>query len=135
MPEEQKDAVAEDTRWAIAHDWYSQNDRSLVALLKTYLCSDCGKRLGNKKEPTLKALLASIQDCCAKIPEFFTDKQPIQESIFRLFLRNGNKPMTVKEVSAELGRVRAGDIYRTSPETLTLIMKNDRFYGLQPVEG
>jgi hypothetical protein len=135
MPEEMKSAPADDSRWAIAPDWYEENGRSLIVQLKSYLCSACAKRLGEKKEPTLKTILATIQSCCAKEPEFFNDKMPIMESIFRLFLRSGNKPMTIKEVSAELARVRSGDLYRTSPETLTLILKNDRFYGLQPVNG
>jgi hypothetical protein len=136
MPEEQKNAPAEETHWAIDLDWYPQNGRSMTALLKTYLCAGCAKRTGDKgdkKEPTLKVLLANIQRCCAKEPEFFSDKLPIMESTFRIFLHNGNKPMTLKELSSELGRVRSGDIYRTSPETLMHILKNDRFYGLQQV--
>jgi hypothetical protein len=133
MPEEQKNAPAEETLWAIAPDWYPQNGRSIIALLKSYLCAGCAVRAGDKKEPTLKALLANIQSCCAKEPEFFSDKLPIMESTFRIFLRNGNKPMTLRELSSELGRVRSGDIYRTSPETLMHILENDRFYGLQQI--
>lgn len=133
MPEMKKNTSPEDMRWAIALDWFPQNGRSASVLLKPYLCSDCTRRLGDKKEPALKALLSTIQNCCSQAPEFFSDKLPIMESTFRLFLRNGNKPLTLKELSSELGRVRSGDIYRTSPETLQHILKNDRFYGLQEI--
>jgi hypothetical protein len=133
MAEEQQYTPAEEMHWAIALDWFALNGRSASMLLKSYLCPGCAKRLVDKKEPSLKALLATIQSCCSQKPEFFNDKLPILESTFRLFLRDGNKTLTLQELSSRLGQVRAGDIYRTSAETLQRILKNDRFYGLQEI--
>jgi hypothetical protein len=131
MPNKQKDSIPNETRWAIAPDWFPANHRSMEFLLKDYLCAKCAGKLSDKKEPASKALLASIQNCCSKSPDFIHEKLPILESAFRLFLTNGNTPMTLKEISTELAKVRYGDVYRTSPETLLRILKSDNYYGLQ----
>jgi hypothetical protein len=133
MAVEIKPTTVEEARYAISLDSFALNGRSAPMFLKSYLCSACAKRVGEKKEPALKVLLTAIQSCCSQKPEFFSEKLPILESTFRLFLHNGNKPLTLSELSSELGRVRAGDIYRTSPETLQHILKNDSFYGIQKV--
>ena len=135
MPKEQTEVQPAEARWAIALDWFPLNRRSASVLVKDYLCPDCARRLSTKKEVALKALITSIESCCSQTPDFINDKLPILESAFRLFLRNGNRPMTLKELSSELGQVRFGDVYRTSPEALLRILKNDRFYGLQEIPG
>jgi hypothetical protein len=135
MPKEQTEVQPAEARWAIALDWFPLNHRSVSVLVKDYLCPNCAKRLSAKKEPALQALLTSIESCCSKTPDFINDKLPILESAFRLFLRNGNRPMTLQELSSELGQVRFGDVYRTSPEALQRILKNDLFYGLQEIPG
>ncbi len=135
MAKEQTEVQPAEARWAIALDWFPLNHRSVSVLVKDYLCSDCARRLSTKKEPALKALLASIESCCSKSPDFINDRLPILESAFRLFLRNGNRPLTLPELSTELGKVRSGDIYRTSPEALLRILKNDCYYGMQEIPG
>jgi len=134
MPEEQTAALADQTRWGISPEWLAGNGRSLEGILKEYLCQDCAKKLLEKKtSPTLKALQSSVQACCSKTPGFFNEKLPVAESVFRVFLRNGNKPLNAQEISAELVKLRPGDVYRTIPETLFNVLKNDRFYGLQKI--
>jgi len=135
MPEKQMGTPPSETRWAIAMDWFTLNQRSVAVLAKDYLCSKCAGRLSDKKEPVLKALLATIQSCCSHTPDFINDKLPIMESAFRLFLSNGNRPLTLKEISSELAKVRYGDVYRTSPEVLLRIFNNDSFYGIQEIPG
>jgi hypothetical protein len=135
MPKEQTEVQPAEACWAIALDWFPLNHRSVSVLVKDYLCPDCARRLSTKTEPALKALFASIESCCSQTPDFINDKLPILESVFRLFLRNGNRPMTLQELSSELGQVRFGDVYRTSPEALLRILKSDRFYGLQEIPG
>jgi hypothetical protein len=135
MPKKQENPPAMEVRWSIALDWFQTNQRSASVLVKNYLCSACARRLSAKKEPALQAIFNAIADCCSQTPGFINDKLPILESAFRLFLRNGNRPLTLKELSAELEKVRSGDVYRTSPETLLRILKNDRFYGLREIGG
>lgn len=135
MTEEQTADLTEEIRWAISSDWLAQNGRSEAALLKDYLCTDCAKKLYEKKTaPTLKMLQSAVQSCCSKDPDFFNEKLPIAESVFRVFLRNGNKPLNAKDISAELGKLRPGEnIYRSLPETLLNVLMNDIFYGLRQI--
>ena len=118
-------------RWFIDLDWHQQNNRSFLALAQGCLCSKCQKR--RKKEISAEDLLATIKDCCSKTPDFITDKLPILESIFRLFLANGNQPLALEELGRQLSEWRGGDTYRTSAEILSRLLAGDQYYGLRPV--
>jgi hypothetical protein len=135
ISEKKSETQVSESRWAIATDWFPLNQRSAWVIIKDYLCPACAKRLNLKKEPPLNNLLTSIESCCSQSPDFINEKMPLLESAFRLLLRNGNRPMTLQQLSIELGQIRLGDIYRTAPETLRRILKNDRFYGLQEISG
>jgi hypothetical protein len=135
MPEKQKSLAPKEKPWSINLDWFPENQRSAVVLVKDYLCHTCAKRISDKKEPALNSLMTTIRGCCSQAPDFINDRLPIMESIFRLLLRNGNRPMMLKEISSELAKVRYGDVYRTSPEMLVRILKNDSFYGIQEITG
>ena len=120
------------TLWSIAPDWFQQNNRSISALIQDYLCPKCAKQLSAEgKENPPDALLSTIRDCCSQAPDFITDRLPILESVFRLFLANGNQPLELEELGNQLSELRGGDIYRTSPEILLRLLKNDRYYGLR----
>ncbi len=118
-------------RWFIDLDWHQRNKRSFAALAKGYLCPKCREQLSG--EVSAAELLANIKDCCAKTPGFINGQLPVLDSIFRLFLANGNQPLGVEELGKQLTELRGGDTYRTSPEILRRLLNSDRFYGLQPV--
>jgi hypothetical protein len=122
------------THWAIALDWFQQNNRSISALIRDYLCPKCAKKLtADKKESSPDVLMSTIQDCCSHTPGFINDRLPIIESVFRLFLANGNQSLDMEELGMKLSELRGGDPYRTSPEALLRLLKSDRYYGLQEV--
>ena len=120
-------------RWFIELDWYQQNNRSFWALAEECLCSNCDERL-KKGETSAADLLSTIKDCCSKTPGFITPRLPILESVFRLFLANGNQPLNLEELGNQLSELRGGDTYRTSAEILSHLLKNDRYYGFRQVE-
>ena len=121
-------------RWAIALDWFQQSNRSITALIRDYLCPKCAKQFNSEgKTNSPDALMSAIQNCCSHTPDFINDRLPITESIFRVFLANGNQPVSLEELGKQLSELRGGDPYRTSPETLSRLLKNDRYYGLQGV--
>ena len=121
-------------RWFIDLDWYQQNNRSISALAKGYLCAKCHKQLSAEgKEISESDLLSTIKDCCSHAPEFITGQLPILESIFRFFLANGNQPLTLAELGEQLSERRGGDTSRTSEEILFRLLKNNQYYGLRPV--
>jgi hypothetical protein len=120
--------------WSIDLDWLEQNNRSFLALARGCLCSGCRQRLEEAKKPFSPAeLIKHIRDCCSKNPEFFTGRPPVLESIFRIFLANGNRPLTLEELSRQLAERRGGAPQRTSPEVLSHLLRNERYYGLRPV--
>ena len=122
------------TRWCIDFDWYQQNKRSLLVLAQSYLCPKCAKKLNVEAgEPSIKTLLKTIQGCCSHAPDYIHDQLPIMESVFRLFLANGNKPLELEELGNQLSERRGGDTYRTSVEILPRLLKKDRYYGLKEI--
>ena len=118
-------------RWFIDLDWYQQNNRSFFALAKNCLCPKCQRRL--KEEISAADLLTAIKDCCSKTPDFITGRLPILESVFRLFLANGNQPLNLEELGGQLNEWREGDTYRTSAEILPRLLSSDQYYGLRQV--
>ena len=120
-------------RWFIDLDWLQQNNRSISALAQGYLCAKCRKQLqAEEKELTEAELLTTIKDCCSHAPGFITSQSPILESIFRLFLANGNQPLTLEKLGNQLSEQRGGETSRTSEEFLSRLLKSDQFYGLRP---
>ena len=118
-------------RWFIDLDWHQQNNRSFLTLAQGCLCPKCQKR--RKGEISAADLLATVKKCCSKTPDFITGKLPILESIFRLFLANGNQPLDLEELGRQLSEWRGGDTYRTSVEILSRLFASDQYYGLRPV--
>ena len=116
-------------RWFIDLDWQQSNNRSFSTLAKGCLCPECRERL--RGEISIADLLANIKDCCSKTPGFITGESPVLESIFRLFLANGNQPLDLEEVGRQLSEWRGGDTYRTSVEILSRLFKSDQYYGLR----
>jgi hypothetical protein len=118
-------------QWFIDLDWYEQSNCSFFALAQGCLCPKCRERL--KREISAADILATIEDCCSKTPSFITGQLPILESIFRLFLTNGNKPLDLEELGRQLIEWRGGDTYRTSAEILSRLLAGDQYYGLRQV--
>jgi len=118
-------------RWFIDLDWHLQNNCSLFALAQGSLCPKCQQQL--KKEISAADLLTTIKDCCSKTSDFINGGLPILESIFRLFLANGNQPLDLEDLGRQLSEWRGGDTYRTSTEILSRLLNSDRYYGLRQI--
>jgi len=123
-------------RWFIDLDWYPPNNRSFFALAQGCLCPKCRERLKVEEgEISAADLSSNIRDCCSNAPDFITAELPILESIFRLFLANGNQPLDLEELGQQLGERRGGDAYRTSIEVLSRLLKSDQYYGLREAQS
>jgi hypothetical protein len=120
--------------WSIDTQWFEKNNRSFLDLAQRGLCPKCVEKLGKKKKKaTSSEVLSAIQDCCSKLPDFMTVRMPIMESVFRILLANGNKPMAVEDIGHELSIRRGGDNYAGSPQMLTRLLNNDHWYGFKKV--
>jgi len=134
MDREDMDTDQIKPRWFIDFDGYWRDNRSLLTLAQGCLCPKCRERLKiGRGEISAADLVASIRDCCSKTPGFITGELPVLESIFRLFLANGNQPLDLEELGERLNEWRGEDTYHTSAEILPRLLKSDRYYGLRPV--
>ncbi len=118
-------------RWFIDLDWHQQSNCSFFALAQGCLCPKCQEQL--KGDISAADLLTTIKDCCSKAPDFITGALPILESIFRLFVANGNQPLDLEELGRQLSQWRGGDTYRTSAEMLSRLLRSDQYYGLRQI--
>jgi len=128
---EQETAPTE-KHWAIDLNWLSNKGRSFSTLAGDALCSKCRKKLKTDASEAKPAdLLKATQSCCSKSPEFITSSLPIQASIFRVFLANGNKALTLEEIGEQLSQRRGVETYRASPGVLSRLINSDQYYGVK----
>ncbi len=121
-------------RWAINLKWLQENNRSFTTLVKNSLCQKCRKKLKvDQSEAKTTELFKAAKTCCSKSVEYITPGLPLYESIFRVFLANGNQPITLAELGDQLNKWRGVDTYRTSIPVITRLLNNDQHYGLRKV--
>ena len=121
-----------EAQWTIDLNWLRDNNRSFSTIAGDALCAKCRKKLKTDTGEIKPAdIIKAVQTCCCKSVDFITPGLPYQESIFRIFLANGNKPMTLAEVGEQLIQRRRSDAARTSVTFLARLMKNDDFYGIK----
>ena len=107
-------------------DWWEEKDRNLRLSLYSRLCSEC-KELYASYEDTddadwvddqtaevtrVDALSHTLRTCCSTKPDYITEDMPFVEAVFRLFLANGNTPLSSIELQQVLNRRPAEVILR-----------------------
>jgi hypothetical protein len=123
-----------ETRWAIDLDWLEGNHHSFTAMAKGGLCEKCRKKLKvNKGEVAKRDLLKALSACCSNAEEFITPTLPLKESIFRVFLANANKPLTLDELGQQVNERRGIDAYLVSGAVLSRLLQTDQHYGFRNV--
>ena len=136
MSEEDTTNGLEEMRWFIDLDWLRENRRSFSVMTQRCLCDKCRKKLKvGKGEVPAGKLITAIKSCCSKEENFINGELPVMESIFRLLLAGGNKPVTLSELGEQLRGRRGGSHGSTSPEILYRLMANDLFYGLNQAQS
>jgi hypothetical protein len=118
-------------RYFIDMDWLEANGRSFWTLAQDCLCTDCANRpKKGRKTPTAASLIDTIAGCCAKNSEFITSRMPLLESIFHIFLANGNRPLDLSQLVSELAEWR-GRSSVVSESILSRLLSGDRYYGIR----
>lgn len=135
MNEEER-ALELEQRWVINLKWLQENNRSFTTLVKSSLCPKCRKKLNvDQSEARANDLFKAVKTCCSKSVDFITPSLPLHEAVFRVFLANGNQPLTLEKLGDMLNQWRGVDDYRTSPPVLTRLLNYDQHYGLKKVSG
>jgi hypothetical protein len=115
-----------DTKFHIDFDWWDEKGRNFRVHLLSHLCSECQERYQNYQEADLvdwidadtaevmqvDGLWHSLRTCCSLKPDYINELTPLTTSIFRVFLANGNEPLSASELQDQLQRP-AGTILRT----------------------
>ena len=127
------------THFHIDFNWWQERDRDWRVFLQSLLCLGHQQSFAELPENHMvdfvDPLTAEVQTVdglqhvlithCAKMDGFISPHTTLVDAIFRLFLANGNIPMTPIELSQQSGR---------SPDLILRVMTGVHIYrGLRPV--
>jgi len=107
-----------DTCFHIDFDWWKKNDRDWRVYLQSYLCPEHQEIFANMGAAEhidwIDPDTAEVQQVdglqhvlithCAKQEGFITDQTTLVDAVFRIFLANGNTPLTSNQLAERLGR-------------------------------
>ena len=114
------------TPFHIDFDWWQKNERDWHVYLRSLLCVEHQKAFADVEEgqkidwvdpetaevKRVDGVQNALMSHCVKQPEFLTQQTALVEAAFRLFLTNGNAPMSSTELGERLNRP-ANTILRT----------------------
>ena len=130
-----------DSKFHIDFDWWERKEGDLRIYLQSHLCSECKaiytNHRGNREvdwidpdtaEVTrVDALWQSLRTHCSERPDYITKNTPLTDAVFRVFLANGNEPLSAKELREILGKY--------TPEVILRTLGGRRVYkGIRPVQ-
>ena len=106
------------TRYHIDFDWWAQNDRDWRVYLRSYLCPEHQEAFSeidtDVQVDWVDPETAEVQQVdglqhvlishCARQESFISQRTTLVDSVFRLFLSNGNAPLTPVELAEQLNR-------------------------------
>jgi hypothetical protein len=141
MPEGKRISLVKpsiNTPFHIDFAWWRKNERDWHVYLRSLLCAEHQEAFANVEEgqtidwvdPVTAEVkpVAGVQNAlmthCVRQPGFLTDHTALVEAVFRLFLTNGNAPMSSSELGERLNR---------PPETILRTLAGARVYkGIRP---
>jgi hypothetical protein len=114
------------THYHIDFDWWRANDQDWHVYLQNFLCKQHQDLFTDMDHAVqvdwIDPETAEVQRIdglqhvliahCTRQPEFLTQQMTLVDSVFRLFLANGNTPLTPLELEHQLGK-EANLILRT----------------------
>ncbi len=114
------------TLYHIDFEWWKSHDSNWHIFLFGCLCEEHQKLFDQRAENAMidwinpetaevtlvDGLQTVLMSHCAKLPNFVTPNTTMIDAIFRVFLANGNTPMTPPELSDRIGKP-ADTILRT----------------------
>jgi hypothetical protein len=129
------------TPFHIDFDWWQKNERDWHVYLRSLLCPEHQEAFANAEEGQMidwvdpltaevkpvEGVQNTLMSHCVKQPDFLTEHTALVEAVFRLFLTNGNVPMSSEELGSRLNR---------PPITILRTLAGARVYkGIRPVSG
>jgi hypothetical protein len=127
-----------DTPFHIDFEWWKKNERDWHVYLRSLLCTEHQEAFADTEagqtidwvDPVtaevkpVDGIQNTLMTHCVRQPDFLTDQTALVEAVFRLFLTNGNNPMSSRDLSDRLHR---------PPETILRTLAGARVYkGIRP---
>ena len=127
------------TPFHIDFEWWQQNERDWHIFLRSFLCAEHQEAFANIEEGELidwidpqtaevkpvDGVQHALISHCAQLPDFVSQRTAVVEAIFRMFLANGNIPMSAEDLSKKLGK---------PADTILKTIAGPRVYrGLRPI--
>jgi len=121
MPEGKRTSLIKPTvatPFHIDFDWWQKNERDWHVYLRSLLCAEHQAAFANVEEGQMidwvdpvtaevkpvEGVQNTLMSHCVKQPDFLTGQTALVEAVFRLFLTNGNIPMSSDELGSRLNR-------------------------------
>jgi hypothetical protein len=128
-----------DTKFHIDYGWWSANGKDIRVAVRAQLCSECQARFPDHRNTEsvdwvdpdtgeveeADALLQCLRSECAHKPDFVHRSNPLITNVFRIFLLNGNQPLTPLELHEQIGWQEPATILRT-------LVGGSVYMGLRP---
>lgn len=129
------------TPFHIDFEWWRQNENDWRVFLSSLLCPEHQELFANTEDGGMidwidpitaeVKLVDGIQHAlmthCASLPEFTNVHTAVVEAVFRIFLVNGNVPMSAEDIGKKLNR---------PAETILRTIAGPRIYrGLRPYQA
>lgn len=126
-------------KYSIRFNNLTDNQRKSLSLLLHTRIEDI-KNQNNKKQTKIKNIddpekhLEELGIIYRKSNSFLEPKTPVKEALFRLFVYNNNKPLTIKQISKQLSELWEMSQFPRDigEEKLTNLLKNISDYYIQP---
>lgn len=127
-----------DTPFHIDFAWWKKNERDWHVYLRSLLCAEHQDAFANVEEGEMidwidpktaevkpvEGVQNALMTHCVKQPGFLTAQTALVEAVFRLFISNGNVPLSSGELGAKLNR---------QPEIILRTLASARVYkGIKP---
>ena len=128
------------TPFHIDFDWWKQNERDWHVFLRSLLCAEHQQAFADVEEDQMidwidektaevrpvDGVQHALMSHCALQPDFTDERTALVEAVFRIFLVNGNAPMSPEDISKRLNR---------PADTILKTLSGPRIYrGLRPYQ-
>ena len=128
------------TPFHIDFDWWKQNERDWHVFLRSLLCTEHQEAFVDVEEGQMidwidektaevrpvDGVQHALMSHCALQPDFTDERTALVEAVFRIFLVNGNAPMSPDDISKRLNR---------PADTILRTLSGPRIYrGLRPYQ-
>ena len=127
-----------DTKFCVDFDWWNEAGRDLRVHLHQHLCKSCrdvypthvGSETVDWIDPdtaevqSVDGLWHTLRTHCSLQQDYAIDEMPLTDAVFRVFLSNGNSPLTPVELATKIHR---------PPERILRVLGRGHIYdGIRP---